>query len=213
MTTPDISAIRARLLAATWQPIGDETPRNVQSSPGDNGRRPVLVTRWPITGAYKPVCVACLTVDGIWLGGRRRKLWFDPTHWMPLPEDPGEDAPADIAALLTAYAELAAEVERLRAVINTPEVDDWFAGVRIEAAHQVERWGSAHDAGKTAFDWFWLLGYLAQKAADAQVRGDAAKAKHHTISTAAALLNWHAALTGRSTAMRPGIDAAERGIE
>jgi len=106
-----------------------------------------------------------------------------------------------------------AELDRLRALINTPEVDDWFAGVRIEAAHQVERWGVEHDAGKTAFDWFWLVGYLAQKAADAQIRGDADKAKHHTISTAAALLNWHAALTGRSNAMRPGIDAEARGIE
>ena len=104
------------------------------------------------------------------------------------------------------------EIERLRTLINTPEVDDWFVGVRIEAAHQVERWGSDHDAGKTPFDWFWMLGYLAQKAADAQARGDLDKAKHHTISTAAALLNWHAALTGRSNVMRPGIDAVERGI-
>lgn len=115
MTTPDTAAIRARLQAATWQPIGDETPRNVQSAPGDNGRRPVLVTRWPITGAYKPVCVACLTVDGIWLGGRRRKLWFEPTHWRPLPEDPGEDAPS--AALLAAYDARGEEIEHKDAEI------------------------------------------------------------------------------------------------
>ena len=91
-----------------------------------------------------------------------------------------------------------------REIINTPETADFMAGVPIEAAHQRERWGSEHDAGKTPFDWFWLVGYLAQKAATAAVSGDAEKAKHHTISTAAALANWHAALTGQ-TDMRPGI--------
>lgn len=102
-------------------------------------------------------------------------------------------------------------VERLREairseVINTPETADFMAGVPIEAAHQRERWDSEHDAGKTAFDWFWLVGYLAQKAAAAQVAGDSEKALHHTISTAAALANWHAAISGASTAMRPGIE-------
>lgn len=91
-------------------------------------------------------------------------------------------------------------------IINTPETADFMAGVPLEAAHQRERWGAEHDAGKTPFDWFWLIGYLSQKAADAAVRGDTEKAMHHTISTAAALANWHAALTGANTAMRPGIE-------
>lgn len=99
------------------------------------------------------------------------------------------------------------EVADIRAqIINAPETADFMAGVPIEASHQRERWGSDHDAGKTPFDWFWLVGYLAQKAVDAAVRGDTEKAKHHTISTAAALANWHAALAGYSNAMRPGID-------
>lgn len=97
-------------------------------------------------------------------------------------------------------------------IINTPETADFMAGVPLEAAHQRERWGADHDAGKTPFDWFWLIGYLAQKAADASCRGDAEKAKHHTISTAAALANWHAALIGADNRMRPGIDPAERGL-
>lgn len=95
--------------------------------------------------------------------------------------------------------------ETIRAqIINTPETADFMAAVPIEAAHQRERWGVNHDAGKTPFDWFWLIGYLAQKAADAAVRDDLEKAKHHTISTAAALANWHASLSGQ-TNMRPGI--------
>lgn len=100
---------------------------------------------------------------------------------------------------------LAEEVERMRELVNTPEVIDFTRGVELEAAHQRERWGSAHDAGKTAFDWFWLIGYLAQKAAQASVANDTYKAKHHTISTAAALANWHLSLSGADTTMRPGI--------
>ena len=95
-------------------------------------------------------------------------------------------------------------IEYLTRQLNTPEVEDFSRGVRLEAAHQRERWGSEHDEGKSPFDWFWLVGYLAQKAAAAAVAGDIEKAKHHTISTAAAMANWHLALTGKDTAMRPG---------
>lgn len=89
-------------------------------------------------------------------------------------------------------------------IINTPETADFMAAVPLEAAHQRDRWGADHDQGKTPFDWFWLIGYLSQKAAAAAVAGDVEKAKHHTISTAAALANWHAALTGADTRMVPG---------
>ena len=123
------------------------------------------------------------------------------------------------------------EVRKLDARINNPITDSFINGVRHEAAHQVQRWGAAHDRGKTAFDWFWLIGYLAQKAATAAVAyedaiehaitpadtdavdvdADLEKALHHTISTAAALLNWHAQLRGQSdliASMRHGIDPA-----
>ena len=79
-----------------------------------------------------------------------------------------------------------------------------MAALPIEAAHQRQRWGSEHDGGKQPLDWFWLIGYLAQKAATAQMGGDLEKAKHHTISTAAALANWHAAIAGHDNTMRPG---------
>jgi hypothetical protein len=64
---------------------------------------------------------------------------------------------------------------------------------------------SVPDMTKTPWDWFWLIGYLAQKASAAEVAGDKDKAMHHTISTSAALLNWHRAMSGESRAMRPGI--------
>ena len=107
---------------------------------------------------------------------------------------------------------LQGEVERLRAALNTPEVADFAKGLVLEAAHQRSRWGSEHDAGKTPLDWFWLIGYLAQKAAEAEIAGRTEKALHHTISTAAALANWHMAITGNDNSMRPGLDAARQAL-
>jgi hypothetical protein len=119
----------------------------------------------------------------------------------------------EVSDLRAELAEAKAEVARLDALINTPTTDDWLTGVQLEAAHQIERWGAQHDVGKSPFDWFWLIGYLSQKAASAAVSGDDEKAKHHTISTAAALLNWHRAIANETTVMRPGIDPIVRGVE
>jgi hypothetical protein len=86
--------------------------------------------------------------------------------------------------------------------INTPEVDDFLSAVRNEALHQRERWAARGDAGKSDADWFWLVGYLAGKA----LHNVNDKKLHHVITAAAALLNWHAKLTGNYAAMRPGIE-------
>lgn len=102
--------------------------------------------------------------------------------------------------------ELKEEVLELRAKLNVPELEDFAKGVVLEAVHQRDRWGSTHDAGKTAADWFWLIGYLAQKvlySADNNLD----RAKHHCVSCAAALANWHAQLAGDNHEMRPGLGA------
>jgi hypothetical protein len=103
-------------------------------------------------------------------------------------------------------AELERENVRLLALLNTPEIEDFDKAVPLESAHQQERWGTQHDAGKNPEDWFWLVGYLAGKALHAQKTGDRDKAKHHCISTAAALRNWHAHIRSGESAMRPGIE-------
>jgi uncharacterized Zn finger protein (UPF0148 family) len=86
------------------------------------------------------------------------------------------------------------EAERLDKLIKSPEVADFLNGVRLEVAYQVERWGEPHDRSKSAEHWFWLVGYLAGKALRAAITGDRTKALHHTISSAAALFNWHRAI-------------------
>ena len=87
--------------------------------------------------------------------------------------------------------------------INTPEIKDFLLAVENEALHQRMRWGSEHDAGKTDQDWFWLIGYLAQKPLYPGCTLD--KSLHHMVTTAAACLNWHAHKMGVFTMMRPGI--------
>lgn len=103
-------------------------------------------------------------------------------------------------------ARIKVELERLRARLNTPELHDFSAGVVSEAQHQRERWGVEGDAGKTPADWFWLVGYLAGKALTAANGGNQDKALHHCVSTAAAIANWHAAMSGQHSGMRPGIE-------
>ena len=96
------------------------------------------------------------------------------------------------------------ELDRLLAIINRPEIAAFLRGTHVEAIHQVERWGTAHDRAKRPADWFWLIGYLAGKALHAQDAGDKEKAMHHCISSAAALYNGHSAISGTDTKMCPG---------
>lgn len=85
-----------------------------------------------------------------------------------------------------------AEYERLHALLNTPELLDFVKGVQVEAAHQRERWGKQHDSTKSPEEWLWVVGYLAGKALQAQRTGDLDKHRHHLITAAAVLANWHA---------------------
>lgn len=98
-----------------------------------------------------------------------------------------------------------AELDRLTRVINTPQTDDFFESVRVESAHQIERWGSEHDAGKRPEDWVTLVAYLLGKVSQAHFDGDRDKLLHRVVTLAAVALNWHRHLTGVSTAMRPGV--------
>lgn len=130
---------------------------------------------------------------------------------------------------------VAVELERMDALINSPELIDFPKAVQLEAAHQRERFGTEHEGGKTPEDWYWLIGHLAGRAQGhhkeaerlaAQLKAGYAvslvdgtlitksiehhreKAVHHCITTAAACANWHAAVLGL-TNMRPGYDLPE----
>lgn len=97
------------------------------------------------------------------------------------------------ACAVHASAELAderMEHDLLKELLSRPEIDDFQDGLVLEAAHQRKRWGDAHDRDKSSENWFWLVGYLAGKALRAAIEGNQNKARHHTISAAAALFQW-----------------------
>jgi hypothetical protein len=102
---------------------------------------------------------------------------------------------------------LQSRVKELEQLINTPEIENFLKGTQLEAVHQRQRWGPAHDREKSAEHWYWLVGYLGGKALRAHIAGDRDKARHHTISSAAALQHWHDAISKDKTGSGIGRDA------
>ena len=115
--------------------------------------------------------------------------------------------------LITDAPRIKRERDSMHDLLAAPLFEPFLDAVRLEAAHQVDRWGTAHDRGKQPQDWFWLVGYLSGKALRAHIDGDRDKALHHTISSAAALFNWHSAIAGHDTRMQPGHSDVERMVE
>ena len=115
----------------------------------------------------------------------------------------------DVCAFLMLY-DIAGVVGGSRDMVTYSRHDEITLGVVLEAAHQRLKWGTSHDEGKTAEDWIFLMGYLAGEAARAKKDGNLDKAKHHCISAAAAMANWHAQILGTSDEMRPGIMPPEQ---
>lgn len=127
--------------------------------------------------------------------------------------DDRETASAELVKAVDVVKDLIDERDRLRALINSPITLDFLTGTANEITHQVERWGTVHDRAKEPADWFWLVGYLAGKVLRAHVDGDTEKALHHTISTAAALGNWHAHIRLGTSEMQPGSSDLQQFLE
>lgn len=141
------------------------------------------------------------------LMGRNHKLYLAPDGAVTVTPHSLAEIEDHNAALQRQLEHQDREIRRLDSLINSPETADFLEGVRREAAHQRERWGAPHDREKSAEHWYWLVGYLAGKALRAAITGDEVKAKHHTISSAAALLHWHTAISRDTTGTGLGRDA------
>ncbi len=83
------------------------------------------------------------------------------------------------------------ELERLEALLNVPEIVDFLDGVKIEAAHQRERWGEQHDFQKHPGDWTLLFARQIGKMSDDVFRNDYNKYRHHLITLSAIAFNCH----------------------
>lgn len=98
----------------------------------------------------------------------------------------------------------AAELEYLDDLINHPKTDDFLDAVRLEAAHQGDRWAE-YDGEKSAEDWVALIRWLSSKAKAAETEE---KRRHHIITTAAACLSWFRQLEG-AYGERPSISLGD----
>lgn len=107
------------------------------------------------------------------------------------------------AAPLPAADDTHAELRRLNAIIHSPESNEFLKGASIEAEYQRQLHGV--DETDSRYDWqqwFWVTGYLLGKALAAcrSGEGNGEKAKHHLVTSAALLNNWHNVLTGEPAA-------------
>lgn len=119
---------------------------------------------------------------------------------------------AESSAALDARDAWRERYDNLKALVDSAaDCSDFIRDLQLEAAHQVERWGVEHDAGKRPEDWFTLLQYLLGKAAKAHFDGDREKLLHHIVTGAAVLFNWWRRMMGVEVTMRPGV-AEEGGI-
>jgi hypothetical protein len=109
-----------------------------------------------------------------------------------------QSLPEAYAAVNQQAKDLADEVQRLQAIINTPENDRFIKGVSIECEYQRVHHSEA-DSQKSPADWFHTVSWLLAKALCSAVSGNILKAKHHLITTSAACMRWHVHLSKDST--------------
>ena len=121
-----------------------------------------------------------------------------------------EEKDREIERLKGELADERMEHNLLKELLSRPEIDDFYEGLMLEAAHQRQRWGDVHDRSKSAENWYWLVGYLAGKALRSAIEGDQAKARHHTISSAAALFQWWKAILASVNGVGVDADLAPR---
>ncbi len=79
----------------------------------------------------------------------------------------------------------------LEDLINNPEINNFIEGIKIESAHQTERWGLEVEESKYPHDFALVMDKLKGKQAQAIWDKDKEKYKHHLITLAAVCLNVH----------------------
>lgn len=103
----------------------------------------------------------------------------------------GEVRGSDCVDVAGTLSVLRTELNRLRGILNAPEVEEFFVAVESETRHQRARGRDETDADKQPEDWLWTLSYLATKALMSRRYGDRHKYLHHIITAAALCANWH----------------------
>lgn len=92
-------------------------------------------------------------------------------------------------------------LDYLESLINNPEIEDFLEGVKLEAAHQTERWGVEYEENKYPHDYTLVMDKLKGKQAIAIWDKDSEKYKHHLITLAAVCFNAHRQIKKEGTRM------------
>lgn len=111
--------------------------------------------------------------------------------YMRIPAEVDHDADLVMGEIARRLLQVEKERDSLRDLINTPEIRDFIEGVKIEAAHQTNKWGPDHDRRKHPGDWSMLLDKIKGKQCQAWWDGDLDKLQHHLITMAAICANYH----------------------
>lgn len=199
--------IRQKLLDAGYHhAIGDDSDGNLLDLTG------ISVVSGPVAGTEPPTTADMVAVQaGSWRWLMKQMRESGGVAITPMSNPFGQSfawgPPDDTGAMERKLEQARSARDQLAALIDSPEIEDFLLGTKLEAAHQKRRWGAAHDRSKSAENWFWLVGYLASKALRAAIAGDKTKGRHHCISTAAALYQWHQAITSDTSGAGVGKDA------
>jgi len=100
--------------------------------------------------------------------------------------------------LVDQLAEAKARIAYLEGLINSPEINSFIEGVKIESTHQTERWGLQEEymPGHFVMVANKLLGKMCVDIWD----GKTDKFKHHCIALAAVMFNVHRQIDKKGTA-------------
>ena len=92
-------------------------------------------------------------------------------------------------------------VKELELLINSPELEDFMKGVRLESAHQTEAQGKDNEELKYPHDYALVLDKLKGKQALAIWDKDTEKYMHHLITMASVCHNAHRQMKKEETLM------------
>jgi len=82
-------------------------------------------------------------------------------------------------------------LQYLENLINNPEIEDFLKGVKLESAHQIERWGIEKEQSKYPHDYALVISKLVGKLAVDIFDKNTDKYKHHLVTIAAVAFNIH----------------------
>jgi len=89
----------------------------------------------------------------------------------------------------------------LEKLIGSPEIENFLEGVRIEAAHQTDKWGMKDEESKFPHDYALVMDRLKGKQTEAIWTRDSEKYRHHLVTLAAVCFNAHRQVSKEGTAI------------